>query len=219
MMQARSKLIAGTGSWFLVLLLFTVWLPLGASASMLYRYKNSDGVTVMDQTIPPEYVNNGYEVLSKSGRVVKVVPPYTEKAAGTSEQDEKARLQREKDDQYLLANFRSLEEIQYSKARKLGQLKREIHIVEANLADTLDQRENQLASAASFQASGREVPESVRATLAKLEQEEDKARDMLATRRQEYEALDKRFQAYESRFLELTDTQKTGDATSGNSGS
>ncbi|HAD09043.1 MAG TPA: hypothetical protein DCF62_06145, partial [Porticoccaceae bacterium] len=119
MMQARSKLIAGTGSWFLVLLLFTVWLPLGASASMLYRYKNSDGVTVMDQTIPPEYVNNGYEVLSKSGRVVKVVPPYTEKAAGTSEQDEKARLQREKDDQYLLANFRSLEEIQYSKARKL----------------------------------------------------------------------------------------------------
>lgn len=219
MPQASGKQIPGSSFLRLGPLLLCLLFPLEVTAGELYRYKNSDGVIVMEDRIPPRYVNDGYEVLSKSGRVVKVVPPYTENSAGTSERNQEARLQREKDDRYLLATYRSLEEIQYSKSRKLAQLEREISIVETNLSDTRQRRENQLARAASFQASGREVPEGVREMLVKLEQEEDKARDLLTTRRQQYETVAKRFRDYESRFLELTAHKEEGASDSGSTGS
>ncbi len=201
---ADKEVVRGRSSG-LVLLLLCLLVPLDTWAGNLYRYKNNHGILVLDDRIPPAYVNGGYEVLSKSGRVLKVVPPYTEKEVGNSQQDAEASLQREKDDRYLLATYRSLEEIQHARARRLSQLEREIQIVETNLADTRARRESELAKAASFQASGRDVPETVRDALAGLEQEESKARDMLVARQQEHQALDKRFEGYESRFLELTD--------------
>ena len=100
----------------------------------------------------------------------------------------------------------------------MSQLEREIQIVETNLADTRARRESELAKAASFQASGRDVPETVRDALAGLEQEESKARDMLVARQQERQALEKRFQTYESRFLELT-KKKAGVSETGSPGS
>ena len=40
----------------------------------LYRYKNEDGVTVLNSHVPARYVRNGYAILSNSGRVLEVVP-------------------------------------------------------------------------------------------------------------------------------------------------
>ena len=50
------------------------WVSAAAPAE-LYRYQNELGVTVVDWTIPAAYVSDGYEVLSESGQVVRVVPP------------------------------------------------------------------------------------------------------------------------------------------------
>lgn len=218
MARTADKLVTGERYLLLGILLSCLLLPMQSLADSLYRYKNNKGIIVLDDRVPPEYVNGGYEVLSKSGRVIKVVPPYTEKEVSNVEQNEKAKLQREKDDRYLLATYRSLEEIRHAGARRLGQLEREILIVETNLADTRTRRESELAKAANFQASGREVPESVRTALAGLEQEESKARDMLVARQQERQALEKRFQTYESRFLELT-KKKAGVSETGSPGS
>src|SRR6187402_3359020 len=45
------------------------------SKQMFYRYTNNDGRKVVSQTIPPQYIRNGYELLTISGEVIKVVPP------------------------------------------------------------------------------------------------------------------------------------------------
>ena len=47
--------------------------PLSAAAE-LYRYKNEDGITVLDSHVPARYVKNGYTILSLDGRVLEVVP-------------------------------------------------------------------------------------------------------------------------------------------------
>ena len=45
-----------------------------AGAAELYRYINDKGVTVLDRSVPPQYVGRGYEVLDKDGRVKQVIP-------------------------------------------------------------------------------------------------------------------------------------------------
>jgi hypothetical protein len=59
-----------------------LWLSLPVAAkeeyapgSVFYRYTNDQGVRVLSQSIPPRYVPNGYEVISRTGRVLKVVEP------------------------------------------------------------------------------------------------------------------------------------------------
>jgi len=38
-----------------------------------YRYKNSEGVPVISNTMPAHYAQNGYEILDRSNNVVKIV--------------------------------------------------------------------------------------------------------------------------------------------------
>ena len=45
-----------------------------AEARQLYRYRNADGVVVVDYQVPVEYVGKGYEVLNDEGIVIKVIP-------------------------------------------------------------------------------------------------------------------------------------------------
>src|SRR5688572_1775938 len=63
--------------------------PEDSWGKVVYRYKNAQGITVMDSSIPPEYVSKGYEILSLGGKILKVVPP-----ALVGEAAEKAREER-----------------------------------------------------------------------------------------------------------------------------
>jgi len=42
-------------------------------AKQLYRYKNHQGNVVLGQTIPPELVSNGYDIINEQGRVVRTI--------------------------------------------------------------------------------------------------------------------------------------------------
>lgn len=44
-------------------------------AGSYYRYRNAEGVKVISHSIPPEFSQSGYEILSATGRVIRVVPP------------------------------------------------------------------------------------------------------------------------------------------------
>ena len=175
-----------------------------AYAGKLYRYTNSRGFVVLDDRLPPEYVSNGYEVLSKSGRLIKVVPAYVEKPLADTKQQEIADEKRQQEDKYILASYSSREEIQHTGGRKLQLLEREIKIVEQNLADTRAQRAKDRARAANYQRSGKSVPDSIKAVLVHLEEEENKAMLLLGARRKEHADVKSLYGRYEARFAELT---------------
>ena len=46
-----------------------------------YRYQNADGVTVIDDRVPPQFAQKGYAILDSNGRVVEVVPRALTEAA------------------------------------------------------------------------------------------------------------------------------------------
>lgn len=180
-----------------------------AYAGNLYRYKNSRGFVVLDDRLPPEYVANGYEVLSKSGRLIKVVPAHVDKPVVDVEQNKIADEKRQREDNYLLASFSSREEIQHTQERKLGLLAQEIKTIEQNLTDTREQKVNERARAANYQRSGKPAPDSIKAGLVQLEEEESKAVSLLDARREELAEVKSLYERYEARFAELTG-KKTG---------
>lgn len=192
-----------------------------AQAGNLYRYKNSAGVIVMDDSVPPQYAAGGYEVLSKSGQILEVVKPQVEAplvvnsgegATGAIEKDE---LAQEREDKFLLSSYSSTEEVQQAKERKLDQLDREIKLVESSLADKSKLRIREQARAANYQRGGKPVPASVTDTLARLDEQELKAEQLLVVRRQEYADTQALYDRYATRFAELTaraDAESAGAA-------
>lgn len=181
-----------------------------AQAGNLYRYKNSAGVIVMDDSVPPQYAAGGYEVLSKSGQVLEVVKPQVaappavnngEGAAGAVEKDE---LAQEREDKFLLSSYSSTDEIRQAMERKLDQLDREIKLVESSLADKSKLRVREQARAANYQRGGKPVPATVTDTLARLDEQELKADQLLVVRRQEYADTQALYDRYATRYIELT---------------
>lgn len=70
----------GSCKWRIILnralcLMVLSTLSLTSFASQLYRYKNDNGVLVLTQTLPAEYVDKGYDILNLKGRVIKSIPP------------------------------------------------------------------------------------------------------------------------------------------------
>ena len=81
-----------------------VWYPavllmlgaaMNADAGQLYRYINDNGVTVLDRSVPPQFVGRGYEVLDMDGRVKEVIPaalsPAERQAQRAAEQEQRRR--------------------------------------------------------------------------------------------------------------------------------
>lgn len=192
-----------------------------AYAGNLYRYKNNAGVIVMDDSVPPQYVSGGYEVLSKSGQVLEVVKPQAEAplivtgSDGVAEQEAAEQEAagndgptQEREDRFILSSYSSTKEIQQAKVRKLDQLEREIKLVESSLADKSKLRVRGQARAANYQRGGKPVPATVTDMLARLDEQELKANQLLVVRRQEYADTQTLYDRYVRRFSELTANAK-----------
>jgi len=63
--------------WLHLVMAFALSLALAniAYAQELYRYRDENGVTRMEPTIPAQYVDKGYDVLNARGMLIRRVPP------------------------------------------------------------------------------------------------------------------------------------------------
>lgn len=124
------------------------WASVAAPAE-LYRYQNELGVTVVDWTIPAAYVSDGYEVLSESGQVVRVVPPVKTEtdferdaaAARVQEAEAAAQAAQLERDTFLLRRYSTIQDIEAARDRLL----RELDILIAVLNSQRDTLSQQLA--------------------------------------------------------------------------
>jgi len=168
----------------------------------LYRYRNAEGVQVIDFSVPPQYVDKGYDILSPSGRLIKRVPAVTEGSHLSAEQV-KAREDREKLDAFILRSYSSLEDVSRARHRRLQLVEREINILKSNLMD-YSRREGELKDrAASYQASGQEAPEAVTQVLTDIETQKRNARQQLAERQAQYREVMARYDSHAARLKEL----------------
>jgi hypothetical protein len=171
----------------------------------IYRYKNAQGVTVMDSTIPPEYVSKGYEIVSRSGKVLKVVSPAP--VGADAEKARKERLLAEelaRTDVQLRRSYSNVADIEAAKARNLQSLQGNIDILEANLTGVRTKLQAAQSRAASMERGGRAVTDDLLKSIRGLEQEEKDIQSQIKQRQVELQGVSDKFDSDRKRFIEIT---------------
>ncbi len=144
------------------------------AASYTYRYKDSQSVTHIGDSVPPELVDNGYEVLNEQGRVVDVVLPRntldanTAQALKEAERRHKQELQRSKDET-LLRYYSSPADVERIRARKLEEFDNFISMQEGNIISFRKKIASLQSQAADLERGKRKIPTEILETITTLE--------------------------------------------------
>lgn len=131
-------------------------------AAELYRYKNEDGVTVLDSHVPARYVKNGYTILSNDGRVLEVVPralseeEIRERDRRLAAEERAARIKREQEiaDQNLLRLYSTPGDVIRARDAKLASIDGLINTQEGNIQRLETQKRQQQSALADIERAG-----------------------------------------------------------------
>ncbi len=180
-----------------------------SAAPEYFRYKNDAGVTVIDKVLPPEFVKNGYEVISESGRLLRKVAAQAteEEIAANREEREKQRLAKEqrRKDELLLRRYSSVADIEASQNRVVDEITVRLSILRGNLRSVKSQIERQQEEAANAERAGREVPQRLIDNIQTMEVEVDDTRANIRARKREITEVKRRFAEDIERFGYLQD--------------
>ena len=145
----------------LVLAMVFIAMPLVTTAE-LYKYKNEDGVTVLDSHVPARYVKDGYTILSLNGRVIEVVPRALtdaeirarDRALAEQQQLDRKRREQEVADQNLLRLYSTPEDVIRARDDKLRSIESFINTQNGNLRRLQEQKRQMESSLADVERSG-----------------------------------------------------------------
>ncbi|PLW83491.1 hypothetical protein CWI75_03805 [Kineobactrum sediminis] len=193
----------------LVTCLFCAASGLAQNNRELYRYRNSEGVVVIDFRVPPEYVASGYEVLNNRGVVIRVVAPRPA-AEGNTDMNARqlAALERERLAQWdknLKLRYSSVSDIESARDRALAERNVRIRILENNRGNLRRQVETFQARAADIERSGRVVDPALLGKIADLQQQMAVDGRRIIEREREIAEAKARFAADIARFRMLED--------------
>lgn len=196
-----------------VLLSLLLTTCLAVQAGSLFRYKNSDGVLVTTDTLPPDAVAKGYEIVNEHGRVLDIIAPALTGEEGEARRRKMAELaELRKQDQYLLTSFSQVEEIEALKSRKLSLLARDMQQLEDNLEVMSDREQEILRDAAGMELVGKEVSKPIKVELERVREKQLNMDRLLIKRQQEYRQIEKRYDSYITRFRQLKTSRATNSA-------
>jgi hypothetical protein len=180
--------------------------PNNASTSKLYRYTNDRGVVSIDDHVPPEFVKNGYEVLSSDGRVLESVPRQLTGEEGSRKRAAEAEAKRLRDwDKNLLLRYSSVDDIADARDRALREIDIRISILRSNLMSAKAQVEHEQEKAADIERKGGVVPEAISVNIEKLKREAAGIETSIAERLKDKENTRLRYQQDIDRFKTLQD--------------
>ena len=174
MQFSMAKIIRSLG--FCWSLIFSVTL-LAEAQGTYYRYKDRNGNVVINRTIPANMVKYGYEVLSDSGRVLKIVDRQKTKeelklyeAQRSKEQLEKESVEKQREyDLKLLRRYSFVSDIESERDRKIKEMEVRVQILRGNLLGVRNELEVEYANAARMEKSGRSVSEVTKKRIGDFE--------------------------------------------------
>ena len=187
-----------------------------ASASNLYRF-NIDGKVIMNEHVPPEYAQLGYEVLNSQGIVIRTVPPAPTAKELARRQREEARKQalldrmkaRRDADMALLRLYSAPEDVQRSRQRKIDDIDGYIGLQKRRITSLIAKLEKAQARAAQQERSGRGIPVELRLEIAKLQTQIRESHDNI-TRREEEKIVSTKKYAQDYQRLTILETHSIG---------
>lgn len=182
---------------------------LPADAANLYRYRNAQGVLVIDNSIPASAAAGGYEILSPDGKVLeKVIAGGTKAQPGESGGAMPVRSEhQEKIDRYLLSSYSSVADIESVKARRIQEVDRNIDMDRVRISELERQRTGMEDSAAEVQRSGKLMPVKLLKDLKDMDGKLQQTRNHLAERERQRADVEQLYAQYSARFTELKAAQ------------
>lgn len=190
--------------WYPALGLLLGGVVLSTDATELYRYVNDKGVTVLDRSVPPQFVSRGYEVLDKDGRVKQVVPaaPSPEERRAMRQAEQEQQRQRSADET-LLRLYSSLADLDRAHLRQIQQIETLIATAEAGLLTLQSQRDELQGRAASQERAGRQVDAQLLQQLEHIDSERRSLERQIAANRTEMESVNSAFAGRRERLQHL----------------
>ena len=167
---------------------------------VLYRYTDDSGVQVLDDTVPPRFVSRGYEVLTPTGRVLKVVAP---ELTGKQLAEKQRREAQEAADRKLLKRYNSVADIESARKRKLAIVEQDIAILRSNITSLNRQIESEEAAAARTQRNGGTVAPELLDRIENLRTEVGVVQERLQLREKEARQIDRDFDRAAHRYQEI----------------
>lgn len=152
----------------------------------LYRYKNEDGVTVLNSHVPARYVRNGYAILSNNGRVLEVVPraltneEIRQRDLRLAREEAAASKRREQEvvDQNLMRLYSTPGDVIRARDARLGSIDGMINAQQSNIQRLEIQKRDQESVLADIQRRGEVISDErierlqqIGARIEQLEQE------------------------------------------------
>jgi len=182
-------------------------------ARELYRYKDASGVSVINDRLPPEFAALGYEVLSETGVLLRVVPPKKtpeQLEALDAQESEVERAQRQaeqqrKADELLLIRYSSIDDIKAARERSLQALQIRANILRSNLRSMAQQMGNYQAEAAAIERLGQPLDQERIDAIQNLRARIETSQLALSDREQEMKEVTQAYQADIDRFQHLMD--------------
>ena len=179
----------------------------------MYRYTNDEGNKVIAYQVPPEFVANGYEILSPTGALLEVVPrqPDADEREGLDEAEREALADAEEQerlrkwDESLLLRYSSIEDIEAARERALRDLRIRVNILKGKLRSLRQQVENYQALAADQERLGRKVDSEYLTAIEDLQGEISSTERAVRDRQQEIARVDASYDRDVERFSTLLD--------------
>lgn len=182
----------------------TVTAP-STGSKTFYRYTNEQGTKVIGQSIPPQYVRGGYEIITTSGEIIKTVAPSPTDADLQKVNKEKtAKKAQAEIDLQLHRSYSNVKDIDAAKERNLLQLDNNIKILQVNLVNVKAQLKDQEAHAAAMERSGRKTSDDVLKNIKTLRSEEKDVALQIKQRELELQEASAKYDQDKKRFIEIT---------------
>lgn len=176
----------------------------GLAATKLYRYTDDRGVVSIDDHVPPEFVKNGYQVLTPNGRVIETVAPQLSDAESERKRAAQAEAKRLQEwDKSLLLRYSTVDDIAAARDRAMREFDVRISILHSNLLSIKSQIESEQSKAADLERRGVKVPDAITQAIDELRREIADTEDSIVQHTQEKEKVRAQYEKDIERFKTL----------------
>lgn len=196
--------------------LLALWLSAAAwsAQTLYYRYPGSDGVLVIDKSVPPDAISRGYDVLNSDGRVVRTVEPELTGAAKKA-RDQELAIERARNeaaekmrawDESLLLRYSDIGDIDVAKLRALNNINVRVSILRSNLGLLTQQVLKNQDEAVELERRGKKVPKILVDTQLELRAELAAMESQIEVRNAELGNIAEAYERDKARFIQLQDS-------------
>ena len=187
--------------------------PPAVAQAQMYRYINAEGNPVIAYQVPPEYVANGYEVLSPSGVVIDVVPRQLSETQQRTldkrqltQREAAAEAERLRDwDESLLLRYSTVADIEAARERALRDLRIRVSVLKSKQRSLKQQIEKNQALIADQERLGNDISPMYFKAINDLRSELVSTERAIEDRYAEIAAQNASYDADVERFTRLLD--------------